>query len=385
MLGGYLAFLLIGAAGTFYGPALVYIAAETNEPVANLGILFVLHWSGFFASTSCANYLGRRLGIRRTVGLSCLLVAVGVMGLIALPFPYNLAFTLLIGFGAGTLEVMLNRSVEFLAKNAPAAALLRMHAALGVGSAAMPLGISGVVWLGLNWHAAGVGLILLAACTGAVVWRWREFTVPQGTGLTWRFFPWRSIVLFVLMIVIFVGVETAVGGWVTTFFTKLGQGAFLGAFATSLFFLTFTVGRVLLASIPERFGYPRIIQVSMLLGAGALTLALISGLAVIGFGLAGFAFSLVFPTLVAWAARRHPEIRAQMVSVSIASAGVGGIVIPYTVGLGVGSLGVWSLPPMLIATTVLVALLALFEPAPDAVIKPTLVMEEYKEGGLTVR
>jgi hypothetical protein len=47
-----------------------------------------------------------------------------------------------------------------------------------------------------------------------------------------------------------------------------------------------------------------------------------SVLALIGFGLAGLAFSVVCPTMLAWAARQHPDLRAQMTSISIASAGL---------------------------------------------------------------
>jgi FHS family glucose/mannose:H+ symporter-like MFS transporter len=363
MFTGTLLFLLLGAATTLYGPALVYMAKETNQPVANLGILFVLHWSGFFASTLSANILGRRLGIRGAVWLGVLLVAVGELGLVALPFPSNLALAVLIGFGSGTLEVLLNRSIEFLATDAPAEALSRLHSTFGLGSVAMPLVVAGAEWLGWNWRLAGAILVALALLNAILVWRWREFSVPHAAEIMLRQFPWRSIGVFVLMVLIYIGAETAVGGWVPTFFAKLGQGEMVGAIATSLFFLTFTFGRIAFAKIPERLGYARAVRILMVLAAIALLLTFVPLLAIFGFALAGLAFSVVFPTLLAWGPRRHPQIRAQLASVTIASAAAGGVIAPYLVGLGLSAFGAWSLTPILVVTTLVVSALAFLEPS----------------------
>lgn len=362
MFAGLLIYLLLGAAGNFYGPALVYIAAETNQSAGNLGMLFVLQWSGFVASTAVVNRVAKRIEVRHAVMLGCSLIALGEVGFVLLPFPFNLAFPLLIGFGGGTLEVLLNRLIEFLAVDAPAAALTRLHATYGLGAVVIPLMIAGSEWLGWNWRAAGMVLILFAVANMAIVLRWPKFEMPHGVAIEWSGVPWRSIILFVLMIVIYVGLETGVGGWATTFFAKMGSGPVLGAIATSLFFLTFTFGRVVLASAPERLGYDRTVRFGTALGALLLTLTIVPQLALIGFTLAGFAFSVVFTTQLAWAARRHPQIRAQMASVSIASAGLGGVIIPYLIGVGVDTFGAWSLTPMMCGIALVVSGLSLFEP-----------------------
>jgi fucose permease len=135
---------------------------------------------------------------------------------------------------------------------------------------------------------------------------------------------------------------------------KIGKGAFLGLFATSFFFLTFTIGRLTLGSATDRLGFARAVRMGTGLGALALMLTFFPSLALIGFGLVGIAFSIVFPTLLAWAARRHPGLRAQMASVSIAAAGMGGVILPYLIGQGVEAFGAWSLTPMLIATALVV-------------------------------
>ncbi len=361
MPAGLLNMFTLGTSTTLYGPSLVYIAIETGQTPASLGILFAFHWAGFFASTFTANRIARRLEMRRGAMLGVSLLVLGVLGLILLPFPMNLAAVFLGGLGNGTCEVIFNRLVEVLAGDKPAAALTRLHSTWGVGAVVIPLVVAGAVWLGWNWRVAGLFVMGAGLVNLFMVSRWHEFKMHHGDDVHWKTLPWKSILLFVALIAIYGGVETAVGAWATTFFATLGQGAFMGAIATSLFFLTFSVGRVFLASATDRLGYGRTVRIGVLAGAAALCLTFSAVWAVWGFAFAGIALSVVFTTLLAWAPRRHPEIRAQMMSISIASAGLGGIVIPLVMGIGVGALGAWALPPMLIGTLVLVALLSLRE------------------------
>ena len=361
MPAGLLNMFTLGASTTLYGPSLVYIAGETGQPLANLGILFAFHWAGFFASTFTANRIARRFEMRRGAMFGIALIALGVLGLIALPFPINLGAVFLVGLGNGTCEVMFNRLVEFLAGDKPAAALTRLHSTWGVGAVAIPLVVAGAVLLGLNWRVAGLFVIASALLDLLLVARWHEFKMHHGDDVHWRTLPWKSISIFIALFAIYAGVETAVGAWATTFFATLGQGALTGAIATSLFFLTFSLGRILLASSTDRLGFGRTVRIGTLAGAAALCITFLSSVALLGFALAGIALSVVFTTLLAWAPRRHPKIRAQMMSISIAAAGLGGIILPYLMGVGVGALGAWALPPMLIGTLLLVALLSLRE------------------------
>ncbi|MGB8648753.1 MAG: MFS transporter [Anaerolineae bacterium] len=358
----YLSMFLLGLASNIYGPALVYLAAETHESPATLGLLVVFQWVGFLSSALATNRFARRFEVRRSMVLATALVGLGVLGLIGLPVPLNLASALVIGLGAGMTEILLNRLVELLAAGAPAAELNRIHAMWGLGAVMMPLAVVGAVWLGLGWRGAGLVAVGVAILTAGLIVRWREFTVPHGAGVDLKGLAWRSILLLILMFIIYVGAEVAVGTWATTFFAKLGQGPFLGAIATSFFFVTFTIGRLTLAAVPERVGYARSIRGAMLLAAGALALTLYTPLAVVGFALTGIAMSIVFPTLFAWAARRHPEIRPQIASVVLAATAAGGILLPYAFGWGVELWGAWTLPPMLIAASLTVSLLTLFEP-----------------------
>jgi fucose permease len=134
--------------------------------------------------------------------------------------------------------------------------------------------------------------------------------------------------------------------------------------ATAFFFLTFTGGRLILAPFIDRLGFAQTIRWCTGLGAAALLVTLLPSLAFIGFGLSGLAYSVVFPTLLAWGARRHPAIRAQVASLSIAAAGLGGTTLPYLMGLGVERGGPAMLPILLITASVTVLALSFLEPTP---------------------
>ena len=349
-----LGMFLLGTASTLYGPILVYLAAESHQSLARLGSIFILHWAGFFASTVSANRLARRLEMRWAMIVDALLVGVGMLGLAGLPFPYNLGAALVVGFGAGMLEILLNRLVEILAENEPAAALSRLHAAWGMGAITIPLVVVAVAQAGLGWRAAGVVVALLAALFIAAALRWPEFAVDHGDASSRPGFPWQRAAIFALIFVVYVGLESAVAGWAATFFARLGEGPVIGALATSLFFLTFSIGRLFFASGIERLGYTRSVQLATGLGGVALLLTWVPGVELLGFALAGLAYSIVFPTLIVWAARRHPEWRAQLTGLAIASGGVGGLLIPYVIGLGVDAFGARTLSPMLVITSAIV-------------------------------
>jgi DHA1 family purine base/nucleoside efflux pump-like MFS transporter len=359
MPAGLLNMFTLGASSTFYGPSLVYIAQETQQPIANLGALFVFHWAGFFASAFTANRIAKKFEMRRGAMLGVLMIAAGVLGLITLPFPFNLAMAFLVGLGNGTCEVLFNRLVELLAGDKPAEALTKLHSTWGVGAIAIPLVVAGVVILGWNWRIAGIFVIASALLDLVLIARWSEFQVHHGDEVHWRTLPWKSISLFIALFAVYAGVETAVGAWATTFFAQLGQGAILGSIATSVFFLTFSFGRLLFASATDRMGFGRTVRIGTLAGAALLLLTFIPSLAIVGFALTGIAFSIVFPTLLAWAPRRHPEIRAQMMSISLAATGLGGIVLPFIIGVTVGAIGAWTLTPVLVGTAALVAVLSL--------------------------
>ena len=108
-------------------------------------------------------------------------------------------------------------------------------------------------------------------------------------------------------------------------------------------------------------GLARAVRLSDGLGAAALLLTFFPSLALIGFGLAGLAFSVGFPTTLAWAAREHPDLRAQMASISIASAGLSSLFVPSIIGVAVATIGVWTLTPILIVTALAVVGLTYLE------------------------
>jgi MFS family permease len=360
MPAGLVNMFTLGASTTFYGPSLVYIAGETGVPVASLGVLFAFHWAGFFVSAFMANRIARRFEMRRGAMFGVLLIVLGALGLLLLPFPLNITMAFLVGLGNGTSEVLFNRLVELLAGNKPAQSLTQLHSTWGVGAIAIPLVVAGVALLGWNWRAAGVFVIACGVANIALIARWGAIRVSHGEPVQVRRLPWNSLALFMALFAVYTGVETAIGAWATTFFAKLGQGAILGSIATSVFFLTFSFGRLLFASATDRLGFGRTVRIGTVAGAAALALTFFPSLALFGFALTGVAVSIVFPTLLAWAPRRHPEIRAQMMSLSLAATGVGGIILPALIGISVGAIGAWTLTPLLIATLAVVAFMSLY-------------------------
>lgn len=126
----------------------------------------------------------------------------------------------------------------------PAAALTCLHSTWGVGAVAA----------GLGWRAAGGLVMLTAGAASLLILRWGLIHLEPGAPVAWHGLPWRALALPLAMFVVYVGTETALGGWATTFFVGLGQGPVVGALAMAFFFLTFTVGRLSLAAFTDWLG-----------------------------------------------------------------------------------------------------------------------------------
>lgn len=133
------------------------------------------------------------------------------------------------------------------------------------------------------------------------------------------------MLLYMLVMIIFVGSETAVTYWIGSYFTGQGIGQ-LGAFALSAYWFASIFGRVLgsLVKTPSLM-MPYYFSLAAL---GCLLLTLLPGAAlkIAAVVLVGLAFAPVYGSVAFLAAERFPEASAASLSLIVFSSGVGGMV-----------------------------------------------------------
>lgn len=159
----------------------------------------------------------------------------------------------------------------------------------------------------------------------------------------------KKFLLFLLMIFIYVGAESATAFWMTEYFDKSYGAADVGSIALSGYWGIMIPGRFM-GSRLKNCGKTAM-AACLGLAAAALPAALISGniiLTAICFVLTGFGFSIIWPVLMSMACAAFPRYTGSVTGGMMVSGAAGGMAIPFIVGLTASGTGLdkamWLLP-----------------------------------------
>jgi FHS family glucose/mannose:H+ symporter-like MFS transporter len=298
----------------------------------------------------------------------------------------------------------------------PAIPELRSRYGVGEGAAALVLSahflgaMAGIAWWGLErrlaartWLATGTGLLAAGAATIAFAPAWPVvlvgavagplvlaatggYRVPFCAGallaggalLLARDLPRTTpppdvdrpripaglVAGFVAVVALYVGTESAIGGWEATSLLAGGTGAAAAASWTAGYWAALTVGRLLAIPLALRVAPAVLAAGSLVAAAGGLGLAHVPGVAPVAYALTGLALGPVFPTVLAWLAVVAPGSRTS--TAMVFSAGqLGGIALPVVIGrlVDAGSPAVIPSAVLGVALCCLGAILLLRRPA----------------------
>ncbi len=327
MLGGLLLFVAVGVVLSLYGPAIPELQEHFGVGAAASGLVLSAHFAGAMVGIAGWALLDRRLGTGASLRLAAALLVAGATGLALAPvWPVALAAAAVVGVGFGVLVVALNTLFAAGFGDRSAAMLNLLGACFGAGATLGPLafaatgGFRGPFLGGAVLAAAGLPLmrdVRRAPVSGS----------PAGSGR-----PALALIGgFVLLYVLYVGVESGVGGWEATSLLAHGAGEAAAANWTAGYWAAITVGRLLAIPLALRVAPPRLVAGALLLAAAALTLAYPPPLAPFAYTLTGLALAPVFPTGLAWLAAAAPSARA-LTALVIAGAQLGGVVFPAVIG-----------------------------------------------------
>lgn len=334
-------FLLTGIATTMMGVLLPFVISHWGISDAQAGSLFSAQFVASFLGSLAYGWIARQIGNQRTVILGLGIIAAGVWGLSVASWPLPLAFVATYGFGLGVALPATNLLVAALAGDRRGAALNLLNFSWTLGAVTSPLLFATLLqrqhWrlsVTLAVFAATVAssTVTLSVCktsSAAVSDEEEPGTNAAPTMLTWVF---TGLLLF-----LYVGIENGIPGW--TPLLGLRQHLFSETsvgFALALYWGALLLGR-LAASFLWRNSAPRIvISVSLLsafagtvlIAAGGSSLMLYAGLVLAGAGLAA-----VFPTVVGVFSQQATGKLKPIAGILFASAGLGGAVLPFLMGL----------------------------------------------------
>src|SRR5690606_25459943 len=385
--GFILAGLIIGVTGVLL-PSLI---DDYGVDKATIVIMFFTHAAGFVLAGATTGNLIERLGTRATLMLGgCVFVLVALYLATRPPFVALIGVQVLVGYGAGLQESVLN---AYLAGLRRATTLLnRLHAFFGVGALLGPLVATRMlrvttwptVWLVLALVAVplvvGYALAFPRRNPPVVAQADSRPAAPatQPRGLLPSTLRERGVLLGALLLTVYVGMEGGLGNWAFTYLVEAREQAdLLAGYTVSGFWLGLTLGRFLISPTAGRMGVTPVTMIFGCLGAASAAVTvtwLVPSAAVASASLVllGFFLGPIFPTAMA-VVPRLTAARLVPTAIGVMNAGsvVGGSALPWLAGATAQGIGVWTLPPF---TLVLgVALIVIWwrmarrmrEPGPD--------------------
>jgi fucose permease len=165
------------------------------------------------------------------------------------------------------------------------------------------------------------------------------------------------VAAFVAVYVLYVAIESGVGGWEPTHLEAVGYGASVAATATSGFWLALTVGRFAAVPVSLRWPAPAIVTVCCLGMAAFLLLAAIPAAAPWAYAGLGLWCAPIWATGLPWLTRSAPRVAAASAFV-MASSMVGGVAFPPLLGRAIEVAGVRAVPLILCVLAAVCAVLS---------------------------
>ncbi|WNZ07971.1 MFS transporter [Streptomyces sp. 11x1] len=358
-------FVLIGALQALYGPAIPAFrdAHDLSPSAAGLGLS--AHFIGGVVGVLLFDRLFGRMGNRRILGASYLLMALGAAGFALAPnWPAGLVAALLAGLGFGGIDYGLNQLFAVGFGHRSTAMLNILNAHFGIGAILGPALIAAVgaehyPALFLAFAAANLPLLLClrgvrdqvsppasaAPATTTAPDAARAPATAAGGSVLGRSLG-SVLAVFVALYVLHVGIEAGVGGWEPTHLETVGYGAGAAATATAVYWLMMTVGRFLVAPIALRHSPQTIITVSCAGMTVCLLLASVPSLAPYAYAGVGLFIAPIFPTGLPWLNAAAPRARRAGALV-IAASMIGGVAAGPALGKAIEWSGVRAVPLLL--------------------------------------
>ena len=393
ILAGQIAFLPTGILQTLLGPMLPILIARWALNDTQAGNLFLVQFLASLAGVQLSGLLLTRWGFRPAFLWGLLLMACGVSTLLLGSSALGMAAVAAYGLGLGLLVPSDNLLIAEIGSGSSsdsgvasqassrASAVSLLNFFWGVGAVFCSLMVA---WTAahklLPFFLGSVALFLLllafamrnlpfpAATTSSA----KSAATPEGSSSS---SSWRELVkspaiwIFAAIFFLYPGAETAVGGWIGSYVSRLGpRGASMASIAPlmpAFFWTALTVGRALGTVFLRHFSERSVLRAGYGAGAAGIGLMLWAPTlaAVIGGALiTGLSFATLYPITVARLSQRFGVAARSIGAVMFSLAAVGPAVIPWMVGVishSTGSLRAGLLLPL--GATVILFLVHLFE------------------------
>jgi len=343
VLAGQIAFLPTGVLTTLLGPMLPILIVRWTMNDTQAGNLFLVQFLAALMGVQLSGVLLARWGFRPAFLSGLLLMACGVATLCMGSLWLGLASVAAYGLGLGLIIPTDNLLIaeistgSGLTSRAGAVSLLNFF--WGVGAVLCSLMVA---WTSahklLPFFLGAVALLLVLLALAM-----RNLPFPPAGKSMESSASWRELAkspaiwLFAAVFFLYPGAETAVGGWIGSYVSRLGsRGAAMASMMPAFFWSALTVGRALGTAFLRHFSERRVLRAGYVAGAAGIGLMLwapaLAGV-IGGAMITGLSFAMLYPITVARFSQRFGVAARSIGAVMFSLASVGPAVIPWMVGV----------------------------------------------------
>ena len=343
----YILMMLIGVIENVKGPLMPIIKTYYHVNYMSMGMFLSAGSAGYILSTFIGGFIAEKFGHKFLLSIGLTLIILGILSFIfCSDFIVFLIMVFVMYLGVGSLEIGLNTAASLVFVANQALMMNLLHFFYGFGATVTP-GITGnFIRNNFTWQ----NIYIMVACLTAVLFvilmfvkfpreKYRNVKIRESY---LKIIGKKSILLLAVIISFYVASEMGVGSWLVTFL----KGAYNLTYAQSsyylsLFFGTYTVGRLLGGFIVERIGYIK----SLITFSFASVLFIFLGMAgknfILFLSLAGFFYSIIFPTVMAVVMKCYKEHTSLIMSFIITMSSVVNLFVNVFIGKTNDMLGVY--------------------------------------------
>jgi FHS family glucose/mannose:H+ symporter-like MFS transporter len=345
VLAAQLAFLPTGILTTLIGPMLPLLMVRWSLSDTQAGNLFLVQFLSSLVGVQLTGFLLSRLGFRPSFLLGLLLMACGTATLYLGSVALGMASVAVYGLGLGLIIPTDNLLIAEISPASRSGAVSLLNFFWGIGAVLCSVMVA---WTAahraLPFFLGSVSLLLMLLAFAV-----RGLTFPTAATSKDRAPSWRELLrspaiwLFAAVFFLYPGAETAVGGWIGTYVSRLGpREAAIAPLMPAFFWAALTLGRglgtLLLSHVPEH----RVLRAGFAAGSAGIVLMLLSSTltgVIAGALITGLSYATLYPITVARLSHRFGVAARSIGAIMFSLASIGPAIIPWMVGITSQSTG----------------------------------------------
>ncbi|KAF8172836.1 major facilitator superfamily domain-containing protein [Mycena galopus ATCC 62051] len=346
------------------GPLIPKMQEVYHASFLRVSVIFVLS-SGYISGALINMHWADKVGFGKVCAL-CQLVAYTIQAP-APPFPLFVLSFALSGVGIAIQNAQANTYVASLGRNSEIY-MGMLHASYGAGALTSPVVATQFAQIP-HWsfhYLVSLGLAILNVTILTLTLRFRsldeclaligEAVGEHSTSDRSNFrqiLSLKTVHILAFFILVYVGVEVTIGGWITTYIIDVRGGGPSAGYISSGFFGGIMVGRLALLWLNKKIGEQRVLYLYMALAIGLELVvwfvpSLIGGAVAVSF--IGVFLGPMYPIVMNHAGRVVPRWLLSGSVGWIAGFGqAGSAILPFVTGAIASKTGIRALQPMLIS------------------------------------